>query len=54
MGNRALKLMVILLCMINAAMWLLYTESAFMAALWGAVAIGFVFWILDDVRRGVP
>lgn len=45
--------MVILLSTINAAMWLLYTESPVMAGLWAAIAGGFFFWILDDVRRGV-
>ncbi|MGH8852434.1 MAG: hypothetical protein ACREYD_15700 [Casimicrobiaceae bacterium] len=54
MGNRALKLMVILLCCVNAAMWLFYTESPLMAMLWGGVAVGFFGWILDDMRRGVP
>lgn len=54
MGNRALKLMVILLCCINSAMWLFYTESTVMAMVWGAVAIGFLFWIVDDMRRGAP
>jgi membrane protein YdbS with pleckstrin-like domain len=53
-GNRALKLMVILLCCINSAMWLFYTESMVMAMIWGAVALGFFFWIVDDMRRGVP
>ena len=53
MGNRALKLMVILLCCINAAMWLFYTESPLMAMVWGGVAVGFFVWILDDMRRGV-
>lgn len=50
-GTRALKLMVVLLCTINSAMWLLYTESPMMAALWSATALGFLFWILDDARR---
>ena len=54
MGTRALKLMVILLCCINSAMWLFYTESTLMAAIWGAVAVGFLVWIIDDMRRGVP
>jgi len=53
-GNRALKLMVILLCCINSAMWLFYTESTLMAMLWGAVAVGFLVWIIDDMRRGAP
>lgn len=51
MGERALKLMVVLLCAINCAVWLLYTESRMMAIAWGGIAIGFVVWILDDVRR---
>ena len=54
MGTRALKLMVILLCCINSAMWLFYTESVVMAMIWGAVAVGFLVWIIDDMRRGVP
>lgn len=54
MGNRALKLMVILLCCVNAAMWLFYTESPVMAMAWGGVAVGFFVWILDDMRRGAP
>lgn len=52
MGNRVLKLMVILLCSINAVMWEIYTEAPLMASLWAATAIGFGFWIVDDVRRG--
>ena len=53
-GTRALKLMVILLSCINAAMWLFYTESALMAMVWGGVAIAFFVWIIDDMRRGTP
>jgi hypothetical protein len=48
---RVLKLMVILLSTINAAMWLLYTESPVMASIWMGTAIAFLFWILDDMRR---
>jgi hypothetical protein len=51
MGNRLLKLTVILLCTINAAMWELYTESPMMALGWLAIALGFVVWIFDDIRR---
>ena len=51
LGTRVLKLMVILLCTINALMWEFYTESTFMAILWGGIAIAFVIWIIDDVRR---
>ena len=50
-GNRLLKLMVILLCTINALMWEYYTESTFMAIVWGGIAIAFVIWIVDDMRR---
>ena len=50
-GNRLLKLMVILLCTINALMWQFYTESTFMAIVWGGIAIAFVIWIIDDMRR---
>jgi membrane protein YdbS with pleckstrin-like domain len=50
-GNRLLKVMVILLCSINALMWKYYTESTFMAIVWVAIAIAFVAWIIDDMRR---
>jgi hypothetical protein len=52
MGTRLLKVTVVLLCCINTAMWELYTESTMMALLWGATALAFVIWIVDDVRRG--
>jgi hypothetical protein len=52
MGNRLLKVAVVMLCAINSAMWELYTESPIMALLWGGIAIAFVFWIADDIRRG--
>jgi hypothetical protein len=51
MGERALKLMVVLLCGVNSAMWLLYTHSPFMSAMWAGIAIGYIYWIADDVRR---
>jgi uncharacterized membrane protein YvlD (DUF360 family) len=51
LGTRVLKLMVILLCTINALMWEFYTESTFMAIVWGGIAIAFVVWIVDDMRR---
>lgn len=50
-GTRLLKLMVILLCCVNCAMWYLYAESTFTALVWGGIALGFVFWIIDDSRR---
>ena len=52
MGNRFLKMLVVLLCSINAVMWQIYTESPLMATLWAGTAVGFVFWIIDDIRRG--
>lgn len=51
MGTRLLKLTVVLLCTINAAMWELYTQAPLMALLWLATALGFVIWIFDDIRR---
>jgi len=51
MGNRVLKLMVILLCSINAATWELYTESRIMAIMWAAIVVAFIIWIIDDMRR---
>jgi hypothetical protein len=51
MGNRALKLMVILLCTINAVMWQVYTEAPLIAAVWAGTAVGFALWIADDMRR---
>ena len=51
MGNRVLKLMVILLCSINALTWELYTESRIMAILWAAIVVAFIIWIIDDMRR---
>jgi len=50
-GNRLLKLTVILLCMVNCLMWEVYTESTMMAIVWAGIAIGFVIWIIDDMRR---
>jgi membrane protein YdbS with pleckstrin-like domain len=50
-GDRLLKVAVVLLCSINAAMWELYTEAPFMATVWGATALGFVVWIGKDMRR---
>lgn len=52
MGVRALKLLNILLCSINAAVWLLYTESLVMAMLWAGTAIAFIIWITVDIRNG--
>ncbi len=50
-GNRLLKVAVILLCGVNALMWEYYTESRMMAIMWAGIAVAFVFWIVDDIRR---
>jgi len=50
-GDRLLKVAVVFLCSINAAMWELYTESTIMALLWAVTAIAFVVWIAKDIRR---
>jgi hypothetical protein len=42
---------VVLLSSVNAVMWEYYTESRFMAIVWLGIAIGFVYWIIDDRRR---
>ena len=51
MGERALKLMVVLLSGVNAAIWFYYTESTMMGILWAGTALAFIIWILDDIRR---
>jgi len=50
-GDRLLKVAVVVLCSINAAMWELYTESTIMAVLWGMTAVAFVVWIAKDINR---
>jgi len=50
-GNRLLKVAVVFLCTVNALMWEFYTESRIMAIVWAAIAVGFIFWIIDDMRR---
>ena len=51
MGDRLLKVAVVILCTINAAMWEVYTESTVMALVWAGVAVGFVVWIGKDMKR---
>jgi hypothetical protein len=51
MGERALKLMVVLLSSLNAAIWFFYTESTLMGIAWAGTAIAFIVWIADDIRR---
>ena len=50
-GDRLLKVAVVFLSTVNALMWEYYTESRMMAIAWAAIAIGFVVWIISDVRR---
>ena len=51
MGDRLLKVAVVFLCSINAAMWEFYTESTIMALAWAMTAVAFVVWIGKDIRR---
>jgi membrane protein YdbS with pleckstrin-like domain len=50
-GNRLLKVAVVFLCTVNALMWEYYTESRMMALVWAAIAVSFVVWIVQDMRR---
>ena len=49
--NRLLKVAVVGLSGVNALMWEFYTESTLMALVWLGVAVGFVAWIIHDMRR---
>jgi uncharacterized membrane protein YvlD (DUF360 family) len=49
-GNDLLKIAVVILSSINCVMWEFYTESTFMAIVWGAIAISFVVWTIRDIR----
>ena len=51
MGNSLLKVMVVILCTINAVMWEFYTQSTFMAVIWLLVAIAFTGWFGYDVKN---
>jgi membrane protein YdbS with pleckstrin-like domain len=51
MGDRLLKVGVVILCSINAAMWEFYTESTAMALVWASIAVAFVIWIAKDMNR---
>jgi hypothetical protein len=50
-GDVLTKLTVVLLSMVNAAMWWVYTESRFMGAVWAINAIVFAIWIKRDAAR---
>jgi hypothetical protein len=50
MGNDLLRITVIILSSINAVMWEFYTESTFMALVWGAIAIAFLVWTVREIR----
>ena len=51
MGNSLLKVMVVILCTINAVMWEFYTQSTFMAVIWLLVAIAFTGWFGYDLKN---
>ena len=50
-GTRLLKMAVVFLCSVNTVMWEYYTQSRMMAIMWAAIAVGFVIWIVNDMRR---
>ena len=50
-GTRLLKVAVVFLCAVNTVMWEYYTQSRMMAILWAGIAVGFVIWIVKDMRR---
>jgi hypothetical protein len=50
MGNDLLRIAVIILSSINAVMWEFYTESTFMAVVWGTIAIAFLVWTVREIR----
>jgi len=49
-ANDLLKFAVVILSSINAVMWEFYTESTFMALVWGAIAIAFLVWTVREIR----
>ena len=51
MGNDLLRITVVILSSINAVMWEFYTESTFMALIWGAIAIAFLVWTVREIRN---
>jgi uncharacterized membrane protein YvlD (DUF360 family) len=50
-GNDLLRIAVVILSSINAVMWEFYTESTFMALIWGAIAIAFLVWTVREIRN---
>ncbi len=51
MGNDLLRITVIILSSINAVMWEFYTESTFMAVVWGVIAMAFLVWTVREIRN---
>jgi uncharacterized membrane protein YvlD (DUF360 family) len=51
MGNDLLRVAVVILSSIKAVMWEFYTESTFMALIWGAIAIAFLVWTVREIRN---
>jgi hypothetical protein len=50
-GNALTRMAVVLLSGVNAVMWEVYTQAPVMAALWAAIAIAFVGWMIYDANR---
>jgi hypothetical protein len=51
MGTVVLKIGVVILSAINAVMWEFYTQSPFMAGIWLAISIGFIYWAGHEIRN---
>ena len=50
-GNVLTRFAVVLLSSINAVLWEVYTEAPVMAAVWAAIAVWFIIWIIRDARN---
>ena len=50
-GNVLTKFAVVFLSSINAVLWEVYTEAPVMAAVWAAIAVWFIIWIIRDARN---
>ena len=50
-GNFLTRLAVVLLSSVNAVLWEVYTRAPVMAAIWAAIAIAFVVWMVRDAKR---
>jgi len=50
-SNALTKFAVVLLSSINAVLWEVYTEAPVMAAIWAAIAVWFIVWMVRDARN---